>query len=864
VTLEELQNWVLADSDIGDQVIALRRFSALRCIAAPVAPESDLNSFDPNWPRLLLAASILAQSSVADHVEAALMIAHAGLIFSERQDVNDASGIILSQLANHRAVGLAYLRGALRPELSTRLGISEQLLQMRRELQQTIFPRRGENIAASSFQQQFWKDLERAQWVSATAPTAAGKTYLVLRWLLEQFVIGIAKLAIFIAPTRALVGEIERQLLDLSANLGISALRVASLPLTELGDRTRPTILVFTQERLHVFLNALKQPAPIDITIVDEVHKLGDGLRGVILQDAIERVIRSNPAGKLIFLSPLTENPEMLVQDAPPAVDVAVAPSETPTVTQNLFLAEQRAHDSTSWQLSLRQSGEAWPVAQLSLHARPDAQRKRLSYVALALGRGQTGTLVYANGADEAEKLAWQIFDGLADEFGDKHETLSDLKDLSDFARDTVHSDFQLVDLLKRGVAFHYGNMPSLLRSEIERLFREGTIRFLVCTSTLIEGVNLACQTIVVRGPRKGNKKPMTAHDFWNLAGRAGRWGQDFHGNIVCVDAGNRTQWPTGVPRRSKYPIARETDVVLQRRDEVLAFIRARSGPAPDNIDAGLEQVSAYLMAWHIREGSILQSPAARRLEPGYAAELNDVLSTSLNQVDVPGDIISKHPGVSAIALQSLLEYFRKRKKPIEELVPSTPESDDAWTKFIAIFRRIHDHLYPAFFPGRIPVFALVTVEWMRGQPLNVIIRRRIKWLEDHNRSFNIASVIRETMRDVEEVARFRAPKYLAAYIDVLRYHLANIGRSELLPDNLSFDLYLEFGVATKTLLSLIGLGLSRTSAVAINEFLAADDLDEGAVLLRLSDRRWTGLQIPAVVKREITELVARRVGSAA
>src|ERR1019366_7619849 len=87
--------------------------------------------------------------------------------------------------------------------------------------------------------------------------------------------------------------------------------------------------------------------------------------------------------------------------------------------------------------------------------------------------------------------------------------------------------------------------MPTLLRSEIERLFKEGTIRFLVCTSTLVEGVNLACRTIVVRGPRKGRTKPMGPHDFWNLAGRAGRWGQDFNGNIVCVDTNRLGLWPT-------------------------------------------------------------------------------------------------------------------------------------------------------------------------------------------------------------------------------------------------------------------------------------------------------------------------------
>ena len=75
--------------------------------------------------------------------------------------------------------------------------------------------------------------------------------------------------------------------------------------------------------------------------------------------------------------------------------------------------------------------------------------------------------------------------------------------------------------------------------------------------SVAIEGVNLSCRTIVLRGPRKGKGHPMEAHDFWNLAGRAGRWGDEFQGNIICIDPLDVNAWPTGVPARARYPIKR-------------------------------------------------------------------------------------------------------------------------------------------------------------------------------------------------------------------------------------------------------------------------------------------------------------------
>ena len=185
-----------------------------------------------------------------------------------------------------------------------------------------------------------------------------------------------------------------------------------------------------------------------------------------------------------------------------------------------------------------------------------------------------------------------------------RHPTL-ELVDLADLARKGVHPKFMLAPLVERGVAFHYGNMPSLIRLEVERLFRSGKIRFLVCTSTLIEGVNLSCRTIVLRGPRKGKGHPMEPHDFWNLAGRAGRWGDEFQGNIICIDPEDTNAWPSGVPARARYPIKRESDAVLERGDDMANYLDRRGTTAlAEMTDAEqFEQVGSYLLATYLQAG---------------------------------------------------------------------------------------------------------------------------------------------------------------------------------------------------------------------------------------------------------------------
>lgn len=212
---------------------------------------------------------------------------------------------------------------------------------------------------------------------------------------------------------------------------------------------------------------------------------------------------------------------------------------------------------------------------------------------------------------------------------------------LADLARKGVHPHYRLAPLVERGVAFHYGNMPSLIRLEVERLFRSGKICFLVCTSTLIEGVNLSCRTIVLRGPKKGIGHPMEAHDFWNLAGRAGRWGDEFQGNIICIDPHNAQAWPYGVPERARFPIKRESDAVIEQGDSLANYLDRRAATDLTEFDDPnqFEQVASYLLATFLRQGSIAQSGLAKRHDPAIIARLELSLANIATQIAIGPDL---------------------------------------------------------------------------------------------------------------------------------------------------------------------------------------------------------------------------------
>jgi len=145
----------------------------------------------------------------------------------------------------------------------------------------------------------------------------------------------------------------------------------------------------------------------------------------------------------------------------------------------------------------------------------------------------------------------------------------------------------------------------------------------------------------------------------------------------------------------------------------------------------------------------------------------------------------------------------------------------------------------------------------MNGYPLARIISSRQNYYIKKNTPQNLNTLIRDTMKDVEEFARFKAPKYLACYVDLLKVYLEESKREDLIERLLELNILLEFGVSQKTQLSLIGLGLSRSSAITLSEFITDDLLDESECLQWLKENDWMRKDMPALIRREVANLFA-------
>ncbi|EME81421.1 uncharacterized protein MYCFIDRAFT_189548 [Pseudocercospora fijiensis CIRAD86] len=127
----------------------------------------------------------------------------------------------------------------------------------------------------------------------------------------------------------------------------------------------------------------------------------------------------------------------------------------------------------------------------------------------------------------------WEGFnpDGPADGYHFADYTKVLMSELDIFLRQLRKREIAewLIDALARGVGVHHAGMNRKYRQVVEILFRKGFLRVIIATGTLALGINMPCKTVVF----SSDSVFLTALNYRQCAGRAGRRGFDLLGNVV-------------------------------------------------------------------------------------------------------------------------------------------------------------------------------------------------------------------------------------------------------------------------------------------------------------------------------------------
>ncbi|WP_174893455.1 helicase-related protein [Klebsiella pneumoniae] len=88
---------------------------------------------------------------------------------------------------------------------------------------------------------------------------------------------------------------------------------------------------------------------------------------------------------------------------------------------------------------------------------------------------------------------------------------------------------------IRHGIGLHYGTLPRAIQQYTIDLFNNKKVNILICTSTIIEGVNTNAQHVIIYDNRDGNNS-IDKFTHNNIKGRAGRMKQHFIGNVHCLE----------------------------------------------------------------------------------------------------------------------------------------------------------------------------------------------------------------------------------------------------------------------------------------------------------------------------------------
>lgn len=173
--------------------------------------------------------------------------------------------------------------------------------------------------------------------------------------------------------------------------------------------------------------------------------------------------------------------------------------------------------------------GCAATYRDISLPARAgkDARLKQI------LGKIDGATIVYAGRKDIAETRAKLIADSRR---GTNKPVSEPVRELIEYIKKTISTEWRLVEFLSVGVAFHHAGIPKYIQAEIVDLFNSADLDVIVCTPTLTEGVNTTAKNVIFYDTTKADID-LTGFEVKNVVGRSGRFGQHFVGRAIFLEA---------------------------------------------------------------------------------------------------------------------------------------------------------------------------------------------------------------------------------------------------------------------------------------------------------------------------------------
>lgn len=347
------------------------------------------------------------------------------------------------------------------------------------------------------------------------APTSYGKSEIIVNKVLAN----INKKICVIVPSKALLAQTKKRIINSSTNGGL--LRVITHPDMFKGTEIS-FVAVLTQERL---LRLLQKNISLyfDLVLIDEAHNMfgtkKHDSRSTLLSQTILILKNRNQNVVLNFFSPFISNPDNLIVKQS---DYKVSSQKT-----NEYIKSEKFYIC-----DLAGSHGVLRLYEQFSNTFADTAKKYHSLIELLKSEKAAKNIFYLNRPKHIEELANEYSDTL-DNIG------VDINDITKTISEFVHPEYNLIKCIRKGIVYHHGGMPEIIRLYVENIFSKySNLNVIISSSTLLEGVNIPAEKIFILSTKKGRSN-MTASQFKNLIGRVNRFSEIFNqqnGNLELLE----------------------------------------------------------------------------------------------------------------------------------------------------------------------------------------------------------------------------------------------------------------------------------------------------------------------------------------
>ena len=455
------------------------------------------------------------------------------------------------------------------------------------------------------FQKDACNCINEGKSVVVCAPTGAGKTVIAQHAIHRALEEG--KRIFYTTPLKALSNQ---KFYDFGEKYGVENVGLLTGD-TSINRSAR--IVVMTTEVFRNMLYGTNFGAVADnlkdvkYVVLDEVHYMNDEQRGTVWEESI---IYSPSNVQIIALSATVANSQQLCDwintvhagTAHVYTDFRPVPlrhyyfdSSKPTEILPLLTPEGRLNKRIK------------PEKKMSFHSRQAKKQNTVKDVIKVLHCKQMLPAIFFT---FSRKKCDENMEKCSDiNLITQEEARQIREEIQEFLKEhTYLANNKNLEYLYNGVASHHAGLLPAWKLLVERLFQKGLIKVVFATETLAAGINMPARTTVISAISKrtdSGHRMLTANEFLQMSGRAGRRGMDKIGYVVVM--GTQFQSP----------------------DEVADLVRSSSNPLESQFSPGYSMVLNLLQNLELDQAKelILKSfgyfSSNDRLKPIIMQQLN-------------------------------------------------------------------------------------------------------------------------------------------------------------------------------------------------------------------------------------------------